>query len=294
MGKVWMPGGGGGADLDVVTAGKPDVMAGKVIVDKDGEPLTGTMPNNGAVSQTLNAGGSYTIPGGYHNGSGKVTASSLASQTGATATAAHILSGQTAWVNGSKVSGGIPWQNSEVAGTDRAWATNISCWEGAACMGVRNAHYLNGVNWIQGNIPNFYAGNIKKGVNMGGLVGTFEGYVANPEDLYYRGNNVIGFKGIPAFDSGQITFKQGGNISATFNTVGHTYLNIQGYCTSSSQPYVRLSYTNADGSLTNASTIYIPSGDYTVSIPVNNYQMNASWNLFFYISNGAVFRVWLS
>ncbi len=29
-----MPGGGGGADLDVVTAGKPDVLAGKVIVDK--------------------------------------------------------------------------------------------------------------------------------------------------------------------------------------------------------------------------------------------------------------------
>ncbi len=32
-----MPGGGGGADLDVVTAGKPDVLAGKVIVDKAGE-----------------------------------------------------------------------------------------------------------------------------------------------------------------------------------------------------------------------------------------------------------------
>lgn len=99
---------GGGADLDVVTAGRPDVLAGKVIVNKDGEPLTGTMPNRGAISQALNAGGSYTIPEGYHSGAGKVTTNSLASQTGATATAAHILSGQTAWVNGSRVTGSLP------------------------------------------------------------------------------------------------------------------------------------------------------------------------------------------
>lgn len=108
MGKVWMPGGGGGTDLDMVTAGKPDVLAGKVIVDKDGEPLTGTMPNNGAVSQALNAGGSYTVPAGYHNGSGKVTANSLASQTSATAIPAQVLIGQTAWVNGSKITGTMP------------------------------------------------------------------------------------------------------------------------------------------------------------------------------------------
>lgn len=34
--------------------------------------LTGTMPNRGAVSTTVAPGGSYTIPAGYHNGSGKV------------------------------------------------------------------------------------------------------------------------------------------------------------------------------------------------------------------------------
>lgn len=111
MGKVWMPGGGGGTDLDMVTAGKPDVLAGKVIVDKEGDPLIGAMPNNGSVSQALNAGGSYTVPAGYHNGSGKVTANSLASQTSATATAAQILSGQTAWVNGNKLTGTMAVQS---------------------------------------------------------------------------------------------------------------------------------------------------------------------------------------
>ena len=101
---IWLPG-GGGADLDAVTASAGDVLAGKVIVGPDGEPLTGTlalsgsasdgqvlgrqtyyntdaktkrigtMPNRGAVSQSLAINGSYTIPAGYHNGSGKVTQS---------------------------------------------------------------------------------------------------------------------------------------------------------------------------------------------------------------------------
>ena len=38
---IWLPG-GGGADLDAVTASAGDVLAGKVIVGPDGEPLTGT------------------------------------------------------------------------------------------------------------------------------------------------------------------------------------------------------------------------------------------------------------
>ena len=71
----------------------------------DNGRVDGTMVNRGAVTATLNAGGSYTIPDGYHNGSGKVTANSLKSQTSATATAAKILSGYTAWVNGSKLTG---------------------------------------------------------------------------------------------------------------------------------------------------------------------------------------------
>ena len=63
------------------------------------------MTNNGAKTASLNCGGSYTIPVGYHNGSGKVTANSLASQTSATATAAVLASGYTAWVNGKLITG---------------------------------------------------------------------------------------------------------------------------------------------------------------------------------------------
>jgi len=42
-----------------------------------GTALTGTMPNNGAVTGTITAvNGEYTIPVGYHDGSGKVSISS--------------------------------------------------------------------------------------------------------------------------------------------------------------------------------------------------------------------------
>lgn len=55
-------------------AGVGDVLNGKTFSNSDGEQV-GTMPNRGAVSQTIAPGGSYTIPLGYHNGNGKVTAS---------------------------------------------------------------------------------------------------------------------------------------------------------------------------------------------------------------------------
>lgn len=94
-------------------AAEKDVLSGKTFANATSDSLTGSMPNNGAVSPAaLNCNGSYAIPAGYHNGSGVVTANSLASQTtvddGKTAaTAATIRSGYQAWVNGNKISGSM-------------------------------------------------------------------------------------------------------------------------------------------------------------------------------------------
>lgn len=214
-------GGGCGISSDEVSAAKENVLSGKTYVGTDtGDEIgTGTMANNGATgNQSLNAGSSFLVKKGYHEQDFSVGANNLASQTSGTASAGRMLSGQTAWVNGNKITGTIPYQNADISGTDRAWATNISCWEGTACMGVRNAHYLNGVNWIQGNIPNFYAGNIKKGVNIGGVIGSFEGWIGTDTDLYYNGNNKAGFTITPqgshssgSFETGMTWLKFGGN-----------------------------------------------------------------------------------
>lgn len=62
-------------NVSAVNAAAGDVLSGKVIVDATGASVTGTMTNNGAVSKTLDASEnnqSYTVPKGYHSGSGTV------------------------------------------------------------------------------------------------------------------------------------------------------------------------------------------------------------------------------
>ena len=63
------------ADVSGVTAVAADVLANKIFVGTDGIETAGTMVNNGAANGTIDgmAEASYTIPAGYHNGSGSVT-----------------------------------------------------------------------------------------------------------------------------------------------------------------------------------------------------------------------------
>lgn len=96
-----------GVELPELTnpAGAGYILDGYEVVNGSGELLTGSMVNNGAVSAELVAGAVYAVPVGYHDGTGSVSAKSLASQTAGTATAADILSGATAWVDGTQVTG---------------------------------------------------------------------------------------------------------------------------------------------------------------------------------------------
>lgn len=137
-------------DVSSVTATAGDVLTGKIIVAADGTVTTGTMANNGAVTKTLTAEDpTYTIPKGYHSGTGTVSISpeaktvtpTTAQQTvsptegkvlssvtvnpipaqyvdtsDATATAAQILDGATAYVGGELVEGAMA-NNGAVNGT---------------------------------------------------------------------------------------------------------------------------------------------------------------------------------
>lgn len=129
-------------DVSSVTAGAGDVLTGKVFVTADGVVTPGEMINNGAVDKTLDVTTiTYTIPKGYHSGSGKVkivletktvnptkSTQKITPTTGkvlstvtvnpipdeyittgdSTATAANILSGETAYIDGEKVTGTMP------------------------------------------------------------------------------------------------------------------------------------------------------------------------------------------
>ena len=63
------------ADVTNVTAAQSDVLANKIFVDSTGAEKAGTMVNNGAVAATIDGltVTSYTVPAGYHNGSGTVS-----------------------------------------------------------------------------------------------------------------------------------------------------------------------------------------------------------------------------
>lgn len=137
-------------DVSSTTASAGDVLTGKVYVLADGTVTTGTMPNNGTVSKTLDATTiTYTIPKGYHSGTGTVTitletktvtptksaqditptAGKVLSKvtvnpipdnyidtTDADATAANILVDKTAYVGGVKVTGTMA-NNGDTSGT---------------------------------------------------------------------------------------------------------------------------------------------------------------------------------
>lgn len=66
--------GGGGSDVSGVTATADDVLKGKKIVTKDGELVEGAIPDNRAVSKTLDTTTTVCpIPKGYYSEEGEVS-----------------------------------------------------------------------------------------------------------------------------------------------------------------------------------------------------------------------------
>ena len=159
-------------DVSSVTAVAGDVLTGKIYVTADGTVTTGTMPNNGAVNRTLDVTTiSYTIPKGYHSGTGKVqivletktvtptksvqditpTAGKVLSKvtvaaipdnyvdtSDADAIAANILADKTAYVKGAKVEGTMPNNGATGGSIDGLTTTSYTIPSGYTSGGTVN------------------------------------------------------------------------------------------------------------------------------------------------------------
>lgn len=305
----------GGTDTSGATATAARVLSGYTCYVNDVK-ITGTMTNQGTKTASLNAGGSYTIPAGYHSGSGKVTANALSGQTSGTATAARILSGRTAWVNGSKLTGTMTdrgaisqklaangsytvpagWHNgsgkvTQSLTTQGAKNVTPTTTNQTACAASR---------WTTGSIvilgsSALVAGNIKKGVKIFNVTGTWVG----PTDAtvgfstYYSTNvcNTSKVERRDGFVNKDIlnfngTTAQHLTLMKNMLSSGYTKLWIEAnlnYKTSSSNPpnqvKARFDYINLDGS-TPSSDRYVEKGSrLTIEGGVYNTWVIFNWSI---------------
>lgn len=288
-------GGGGGIGSDELTVTKDYVLSGLEYVgaDTDDEKGVGIMINNGTTAnQNLNAGGSFLVKGGYHAQPFTVNANSLASQTSATATSNKVLNGETFYANGVKNTGSIASMAGQTINPTASQQTVAS-----------SGKYLTG-NVVVKGVSNLTASNIKKGAVVGGVTGTFQGYVPTATDLYLRGNNISGwvFWDPPStavrFESGEITVTFGStptrmiNTSSNINLTGFSKLNIEvnvGSNTSSGK--ITLINQTIGSNLSDFSGI--TSGNKIISLDVTP-QITCKLGLRFDSFAGSIYRIWLS
>lgn len=126
-----------------------------VTADSDGEPVEGTMVDNGAVNYSLFINENYNIPQGYHNGQGKVTQN-------------------IATMNGSTVN---PSTSTVTIATDKKYVNGNFTIPG---FSLPNANVIK-----KGVTVTIYGRSV---------TGTFEGWVPSPTDWYYNGVIASGFR----------------------------------------------------------------------------------------------------
>lgn len=168
----------------------------------------------------------------------------------ATATASDILFGKTAYVNGAKVTGSI---------TSKSATTYTP---GTSDQTIASGQYLSGAQTIKGD-SNLVAGNIKSGVSIFGVSGTYSGSGGSSSGIQAQH---ITSKTDQITISGSGTVKvwgYGHYSSGTYSKTTYAFVG-DGYYTASS--YGTPSKTSATFSISNGTLSGLPSNITTLDV----------------------------
>ena len=202
MGECLIIRSGGGTDTSDATATSDVVLSGYTCYVND-ELVTGSMVTQNPGNQSLTPGDEYTIEEGYYDGTDEISVTSLSDNTSANATAGYILTGYNAWVNGSNVSGSMANQGnvSQSLAANGSYTIPAGWHAGSGQVSqslttqaarnvtptTSNQTACAANRWTTGSIiilgsSSLVASNIRNGVTIFGVRGTFRGWVDNTYD----------------------------------------------------------------------------------------------------------------
>ena len=158
------------------------------------------------LNQKLSPGGSVTLPAGYYaEGTSVISVSTLAEAAAANAASSHILSGYSGWVNGVLVNGSMVNRGnvSRSLGANGSYTIPAGWHAGSGKVSqslttqggktvtpkTTNQTAVAANRWTTGNIivagaSTLTAGNIRNGITIFGIRGTFTGWVDSSMTAY--------------------------------------------------------------------------------------------------------------